>query len=406
MGGKSPSMEFDRRDSISKVLRFWRLYGMRRTLFKIAARSRRHFRIVWRAPRRADIAMVGCGQYAFATIGHFISRRFGARFRWCYDPDEQAAHGFAVGFRVPHLAEAPAEWLQDPDVRYVYIASNHASHTDYACAALASGRSVYLEKPVSVSFEQLVRLEAERQQSETVGKRLLFAGYNRPFSRAIATLRTMSKPLPGEPLSLCCFVSGHVIASDHWYRRPEEGTRICGNAGHWIDLFVHLSARRGLPGTSDDGMGDIYRISLVSGDPTDPDDNFSLSMASDRGDVFTLMLTARTEPFEGINETINFQQGQVIAKIDDFCRMTIWQGPKKRHFRYRPKDAGHADAILQPFEADARPWQEVLDSSLLMLAAADMVRSGDINRTVSLRAERARLAAASRSDNAMDGIPT
>ncbi|MDZ4138564.1 MAG: hypothetical protein U1D66_06755 [Erythrobacter sp.] len=106
------------------------------------------------------------------------------------------------------------------------------------------------------------------------------------------------------------------------------------------------------------------------------------------------MLTARTEPFEGINETINIQLGDVIAKIDDFRQMTLWQGPRLTRRRYWPKDAGHARAVLQPMARDAgRPWQEVLDSSLLMLAVTDMVRAGDMVRTVSLVAERARIAA-------------
>lgn len=400
----APSMRFSRNESARKILRFWQLYGLRRTLFKVAARVRR-LPVVWRARSDADIAMVGCGQYAFATIGYFVSRSFGARFRWCYDPDKGAADGFARGFRVAHIAALPGEWLEDRQVRYVYIASNHASHTDYACAALAAGRSVYLEKPVSVSFDQLACLEVERQRAEAEGSQRLFAGYNRPFSGAIRLIRAATKPGRSEPLSLSCFVSGHVIEPDHWYRNPDEGTRICGNAGHWIDLFVHLSARRGQGSETDDGMGDIYRMSLLAADPANADDDFALSIASDRGDIFTLMLTARTEPFEGINETINFQQGQVIAKIEDFRRLTIWQGPRRRKFRFWPKDVGHARAILQPFDEKARPWQEVLDSTLLMLAAADMVRMGETTRSVSLVAERARIAAASQSDKATNGIP-
>jgi predicted dehydrogenase len=387
-------MNFKRRDGLLKLVRFVRLYGLRRTIFKVAGRERR-FPVVWRSRSDADIAMVGCGQYAFSTIGYFISRKFGARFRWCYDPNKSASNGFARGFRVAHQACEPDEWLSDPQVRYVYIASNHASHTDYACAALASGRSVYVEKPVSVSYEQLVRLEIARRKAEVDGRQRLFAGYNRPFSAAIRAICAVSKPEPNQPLSLCCHVSGHMIDKSHWYRQPTEGTRICGNAGHWIDLFVHLSARRGRE--DDDGMANTYRISLLSASASNPDDDLALSISSDRGDIFTLMLTARAEPFEGINETINFQQGETIAKIDDFCRMMIWQGAKKKRYRFWPKDVGHGEAVLQPFKPSARRWQEVLDSTVLMLAAADMVRNGEVVRTVSLLAERSRIAEASRS---------
>ncbi len=29
-----------------------------------------------------------------------------------------------------------------------------------------------------------------------------------------------------EPLSLVCVVLGHLLPHDHWYRHPQEGTRI------------------------------------------------------------------------------------------------------------------------------------------------------------------------------------
>jgi predicted dehydrogenase len=389
----APSMGFSRKTGARKILRFFKLYGLMRTVFKVVARSSR-VPLVWRSRSDADIAMVGCGQYAFATIGYFITQKFGARFRWCYDPDSRAADGFARGLRVSHKAVKIGEWLEDPRTRYVYIASNHASHSEYACEALAAGRSVYLEKPVSVTFALLARLEAARQVAEADGRPRLFAGYNRPFSGAISQLCALSNPRPDQALSLSCFVSGHLIDADHWYRNPNEGTRICGNAGHWIDLFVHLSARRGSERDAGAGMDDKYRLSLLSADTANADDDFALSIASDRGDIFSLMLTARSEPFEGINETINFQQGPVIAKIDDFRRMTIWEGANRRHFRFWPKDVGHSKAILQPFGVAHRQWSEVLDSSILMLAIAEMARNGQSTRTISLVAERARLASA------------
>ncbi|MDP2013427.1 MAG: Gfo/Idh/MocA family oxidoreductase, partial [Actinomycetota bacterium] len=272
----APSMRFSRADGLRKVLRFWRLYGLGRTWFKVAARKRGILPVTWRARPDADIAIVGCGQYAFATIGYFIARSHGARFRWCYDTDDSAAEGFRRGFRVAHKADVPDTWLGDRQVRHVYVVSNHASHTDYACAALASGRSVYIEKPVSVTHDQLARLEVARQAAESDGTQRLFAGYNRPFSGAVRDFRAAVTPGARDGLSLSCFVSGHMIDPDHWYRDPDEGTRICGNAGHWIDLFVHLLSWR--------GAGDIHRITLLSADPANADDDFSLSIASDRGD--------------------------------------------------------------------------------------------------------------------------
>lgn len=380
----APSMHFSRMGGLRKIWRFLGMYGLARTWFKVAGRRRGTLPVTLRAREDSDIAIVGCGQYAFATIGYFVSREYGARFRWCYDVDAAAAEGFLRGFRVKHKASDVDQWLDDPDVRFVYVASNHRSHTDYACAALDSGRAVYIEKPVAVTEEQLARLERSRQRAEAGGVPRLFSGYNRPFSKAISDIKVASASVMDQPLSLSCFVSGHKIAAEHWYRYPEEGTRICGNAGHWIDLFVHLCSRR--------SRSQEYRITMLSGDLTNPDDDFALSLATEQGDIFSLMLTARSEPFEGINETINLQQGNLIAKIDDFRRMTLWQGTSRHQKRYWPKDVGHARAILQPFATEtARCWDEVIDSSVIMLAVTEMVRTGQNVRMLNIVNERNRI---------------
>ncbi|MCW5656401.1 MAG: Gfo/Idh/MocA family oxidoreductase [Burkholderiaceae bacterium] len=345
-----------------KVVRFALIYGPSRAIYKAAGRLR--FRpIAMARSTEADIGLVGCGQFAFSTIGYFLQRAFGARVLTCYDVDFTAARSLAAALRVPQVATDADQLLRTPGLRLVYIVSNHASHADYAVHALERGLDVYVEKPIAVTREQLLQLLRAMRAS---GRRI-FAGYNRPFSAAVRTLRERTTASRDAAMSLQCFVSGHRLGPEHWYRRPEEGTRVCGNIGHWLDLFVHLLAWRGLP--------DRLQISVTWADDSEPDDNVSISIRSDRHDLFSVLLTSRTEPFEGINETINFQLGDTICKIDDFRSMIIWQGPRRTRYRFWPKDVGHRGAILQPFEhRGARDWHEVELSTLLTLHIADMVR--------------------------------
>lgn len=365
---------------LRKLLRFIAIYGPGRTLYKVAGRLRLRLpHMGWRRVDR-DIGIVGCGQFAFATIGYFINRALGPRISVCFDPDDHAAHTFALGHGVPQIATSAAELFEQPGLRLVYVASNHASHADYGVAALRAGLDVYLEKPVATSRTQLVALERTRRCAR--GK--LFAGYNRPFSSAVRNLRAAMNIDPAGGFSLQCFVSGHVLAADHWYRRPEEGTRVCGNVGHWLDLFVHLLAWRALP--------DLVEIALSWAHDDEPDDNLTIALTTDRRDICSIMLSSRTEPFEGINETINLQHGNTIAKIDDFRRMTLWQGERRVGSRFWPKDVGHRLAILQPFRHDsARDWTEVLMSTLLMLKITDMVRAHTRFGVFSFREERSTL---------------
>jgi predicted dehydrogenase len=266
---------------VAALRRAWRyvtIYGWGRTWFKIAARLRLK-RATWRrATGPRDIGFIGCGQYAFATLGYFLHQRFGARVLACYDIDADAAATLARALQVPHACENADSFWAVPGLRTVYIASNHASHVPYALQALSRGIDVYIEKPVAVSREQLRSLVDACAAS---GARI-HAGYNRPFAGATRTLRALMPIDADAGMTLQCFVSGHRLAADHWYRHPDEGTRVCGNLGHWLDLLVHVLAWRGLP--------DRLDIALTCADDAEPDDNLSVALRSDRGDLFVVTL--------------------------------------------------------------------------------------------------------------------
>lgn len=367
--------------ALRKLIRFATIYGPGRALFKAAGRLR--FRLPSWHLRKVppDVGLIGCGQFAFSTIGYFLHRHFGRRLLSCYDIDSHAATSLARALGVPHVAGSAEALLATPGLRVVYIASNHASHTPYAVQALRCGLDVYVEKPIAVSRDQLRELCAVR--SEARGR--LFVGYNRPFAAAIQELRRAMKLDPQGGITLQCTVVGHMLPADHWYRRPEEGTRICGNVGHWLDLFVHVLTWRGMP--------DRLEISLSWADAREPDENLCIAMTSERGDLCSIVLTARKEPFEGINETIELQHGETVCKIDDFRRMTIWQGDRLTRRRYWPKDPGHCAAVLQPFAgATVRNWEEVEHSTLLMLHIAEMVQLRERHSGFDFAAQRLRLA--------------
>ena len=363
---------------IRKVFRFALIYGPLRTFFKVVARLRQGPSLPG-SRRTQDIGVIGCGQFAFSTIGYFIWSKYGKRFKCCFDSDADAQASFAQFFGCSGKCEGAAELLSDPSIDLVYIASNHATHTDYAVDALNAGKTAYIEKPVSVSRQQLRRLALAVRTASAAGTRT-YAGYNRPFSGAVRLLRRYCNGQKG-PLTLSCFVTGHEIAANHWYRKPEEGTRVCGNVGHWIDLAVHMLSWRSLP--------DRWQVLVASADAAAPDDNLSISMTSEHGDLISLVLTSRSEPFEGINETLNLQWGEVMGRIDDFRAMRVWVGSRRHEHRFWPKDVGHRRAILQPFNQTEREWKEVEQSSLLMLAIADMILTGDRERSFSFADERA-----------------
>jgi predicted dehydrogenase len=351
-------------NSLAKFLRFMSIYGLRRTIYKSAGRSRRLAKLLGPSPATTrDVGTLGCGQFAFATVGCILCKQAGNRFADCFDPDTRARDSFAEFYRIGSPSPCAADLIARTDIELVYIISNHASHCDYAVAALATGKRVYIEKPVAVTEEQAVRLFGAIRQDPSRA----FVGYNRPHSAAIRWIHEKSSGLCG-PLTLTCTVLGHVLGPDHWYRIPAEGTRICGNVGHWIDLAIHIFAW--------DAMPEWVEVTIAYSSPLSCDDDLAIMISTPRGDLVTIVITSRGEPFEGINETIVFQRGDLIAKIDDFRTMHWWMGESKGRQRYFPKDVGHVRAIMQPYSGHSRNWPEVEVSTMLMLRITDMVRTG------------------------------
>lgn len=360
---------------IRKVLRYFTLYGLNRTLNKILGRARVLFFKSFFIFNNRFIGLVGSGQFQFSTIAYFLSKGITNRFLFCYDVELVKAKTLASYYKVPNIIEGYEDIFKQKGTRLVYIASNHASHTKYAIEFLTKGIDVYCEKPISVSFDEFgLLLEAIRDS-----KAAFYAGYNRPYSPAVQKIKNqvIAKKNRAGKFSLNCFISAHDIPEDHWYRNPEEGTRICGNVGHWLDLMIHMYNWRGY-------IPKNYKVQIAYSNLDEPDDNITISITTSEGDLTSITITARSEPFEGINETINFQYDTIIAKIDDFRKLTIWDEEKLYNKKYRPKDVGHKRSVMQPFEKDNRDLNEVIASTELMLNITEMVRNTVTEKEIEL----------------------
>jgi predicted dehydrogenase len=361
---------------IKKVIRYAQIYGVLRTINKVSGRLRdfQYFTPKY-LKREPTIGLIGCGQFQFSTIAYFLSKGLTNKFSFCFDIDQTQSRTLAEYYTIPEVVTNENKLYDRKKEELIYIASNHASHTPYVVEFL-DNMDVFCEKPISVSFEQFDRL------LEVLGKsnNNFYVGYNRPYSPAIKDLRSRFKKLSIDQgqFTLNCYISAHDLPQDHWYRNHQEGTRICGNVGHWLDLMIHVYNWRGY-------IPKEYLIQIAYSNTSEPDDNIAISITNDIGDLTSITITARSEPFEGINETINFQYDTLIAKIDDFRRMTVWDKDELDKKRYWPKDVGHKRSVMQPFRDNNRDLNEIIASTELMLHITEMVRSVETEKQITLK---------------------
>ena len=365
--GRQNERKIGKSVALIKIITFLKMYGFRRTLYKTLGRTNLKFKLPSFRKASGKIVIIGCGQYSFATIQYVLDKNGLRSAGWVYDIDINKAKrmstffGYKVAFSIEEIPEG-----EDGDI--VFIASNHSSHIEYSEYFLNRGYIVYSEKPAVVSLNQLKKL-GELLNRYPMG---YYIGYNRPQSPHM--IRAMDVLGYSSGFTLTATVNAHVLDKGHWYRNALEGTRICGNVGHWLDLYVHLLFKR-------KEIPVDYEISIAYSNLKEADDNISLAITNDKGDLFSFCITSRVELIDGINETISFSTNRGVAVIDDFRKMTLRTSKTILKYNSFFKDVGHEKTILQPFKKTIeREPKEILASASLMIEVMSMVKKLNKNK--------------------------
>ena len=359
---------------IKKVVRFVKIYGIFRTLTKVIGRVRPRFKfwLILKFPLYSTsgkkVGLVGCGHHAFSSIAYYLSTSTNAKIVFSLDIDPKASSSLAYAYNTIDIGDK-YKISDSNNIDIAYISSNHATHTQYAIDFLERGCDVFIEKPIAINKQQLDLLSRAVRKTN----KKIYVGYNRPHSPSIKIIKDNFID-NNTPITLSCFISGHFIPEDHWYRDPSEGTRIVSNLGHWIDLSVYiLSWSNSFPKFLD--------VIISYSDLQLPSDNIGVSIVSSNHDLINITFTSRGEPFEGVREMINFQKDDVNVQIDDYRSTKIWKGSYFKKYKHWPKNNGHKSTVLQPFSNTLiRNWDEIELSTRLMLHIEEMVISNIIKQ--------------------------
>ena len=218
----------------------------------------------WDSRTTGGIGVVGCGNFAARVLVPEL-RRQGA---------SPSVFASANGLSAKLLAGAAATSTTDtsalldhPGASTVFIATRHAEHGALARAALAAGKSVWVEKPLALTEADLDATMAVARSSPGI----LTIGFNRRFAPIAIRLRAVLAARPGARRFTVDVNAGRLPA-DHWTLDPKQGGgRIVGEACHFVDLLRFLSASaivsaRALTRDADGQDGGCFELSFANGD--------------------------------------------------------------------------------------------------------------------------------------------
>jgi predicted dehydrogenase len=315
------------------------MYGIRRTIIKVLGQL--HMAKMYqhlppcknRVNNRQVVGLIGCGNYCFCNIAFYLHQRAGKVMAACMDINIHRAASLREHYQIPLYTADAGEVTGNEHVQLVYIASNHASHAEYAIDCLEQGKNVYIEKPHAVSEEQLIRLVKVMENAR--GK--VFLGFNRIQSRFGKIIKQYLDQQPGPGL-YHWFIVSHAKLSGHWYENPGEGGRVMGNLCHWIDFILYLVSEHNYP---------VQIIPVVNSPKSG---NIIVAYLFKDGTVANLSFSTKNEPFEGVKESFTAHKGDCLITMSDFKTMTIEvMDIKKRFFNFW-RDHGHKANIVSAYE--------------------------------------------------------
>lgn len=359
---------------IKKVIRYFRLFGVRRTLMKVKGQYHmKHKYNVLPAVRdnstksQAHIGIMGCGNYAFGNIAFYLNKFHSGLIRGVMDIDVHKAASLFEKYGALYYTDDSDEIVKDKDIDLVYIASNHASHAEYAIRCINAGKHVHIEKPHVVTEEQLIRLD-EAMRMHPSSK--VFLGFNRPRTKLFRKLKELLDNEKG-PLMVNWFVAGHEIPDGHWYFDKQEGGRVLGNLCHWTDLTLQLV-----------GLDNAFPCKIVPTVPKDSRSDFIISFVFADNSCASITFSAKGHTFEGVREVLNVHKGNLLGNLTDFQSLAVDVIERKIVRRTVFRDHGHCINILNSLRGkQGEDRKYIIATAKLFLAVRESIDS-DCNITL------------------------
>lgn len=317
---------------------------------------------------KVAVGVVGAGNFTNATLLPAMKDINGLDFVGIMSGSGMTARTSGDRFEFQFATSDFDELAADSRINWLVISTRHNLHAEQTIAAMQAGKHVFVEKPLSLTQDELV---AVIRTQETTQQRLM-VGFNRRFAPMVETMRTF---LEGHtrPLIATYRVNAGAIPRDHWTQDPEiGGGRIIGEACHFIDLLQFLI---GAKPVSVNTYGIMGSQGLVN-------DEVIIMLTFADGSIGNVIYAAGGDKAFG-KERIEVIGDGRVAVMDDYRELElIKNGRRKRQKERMRPSKGHRQEWEKLVNAvkSGQPTpisiEEIVLSHLTTFAAAESLQRG------------------------------
>jgi predicted dehydrogenase len=189
--------------------------------------------------------IIGCGDVTEIKSGPAFNKVPNSSLIAVMRRDAAKAEDYARRHGVPKWYDDAQQLIDDPEVNAIYIATPPLQHEEYTIKALAAGKPVYVEKPMSLNAAAAERMKAA---SEKYGVKLSVAHYRRAQPMFLKIRQLLSERAIGEvrfaQLQMLQAPNPALIAASetNWRVDPaiSGGGLFHDLAPHQLDLMVYF----------------------------------------------------------------------------------------------------------------------------------------------------------------------
>jgi predicted dehydrogenase/threonine dehydrogenase-like Zn-dependent dehydrogenase len=260
-------------------------------------------------PASVRLGQIGAGNYAKSMLMPHFSALDGLSLSGICTTKGANAEAIARRYGFRKATTDPDEVLCDPEVDAILVATRHDSHARYAAAALEAGKSVFVEKPLALTEEQLAPVVAALSERGAAGPSL-WVGHNRRFSPL--TRRVLHHFQGIGARQVACSVRAASAPADSWVQDPiEGGGTLFGDACHFIDLCIWL--QQSLP---------VEVSAFVTPDPSHREESWVITLRFVNGGLGVVQYVCGSQ--KGWDrETVDVQGGGRSARIAGFRKLFL-----------------------------------------------------------------------------------
>jgi len=141
--------------------------------------------------------IIGCGDVTEVKSGPAFNKVANSRLIAVMRRDTAKAEDYARRHGVPKWYDNAKKLIDDPEVNAIYVATPPSSHEEYAMAAIAAGKPVYVEKPMALDHAAALRMAEAAAQN---GIKMVVAHYRRGQPRFKKIKQLIETNAIGQPL--------------------------------------------------------------------------------------------------------------------------------------------------------------------------------------------------------------